>query len=232
MSKYVDVSSLKITEDERLNFLNTVSGVQYIPSFISEEEEKLLITGIDGEEWSEELKRRTQQYGAKFNYRTRGASRAVHDADIPKLPSFLNFLTDRLVSHNIYSLQHPPDQLIINEYNAEQGIAKHVDAVKLWGPTVVTLSLGLPTMMRFTKPKSLDPDGKCILDVVLEPRSLVVLQGEARYDWQHGIERGNTIKWKGNIYLKDREYRRISLTFRTIQFNGEAANTEPDAEDY
>jgi hypothetical protein len=28
-----------------------------------------------------------------------------------------------------------------------------VDAVKLWGPTVVTLSLGLPTVMRFTKPK-------------------------------------------------------------------------------
>jgi alkylated DNA repair dioxygenase AlkB len=48
--------------------------------------------------------------------------------------------------------------------------------------------------------------------LLLEPRSLLVLSDEARYDWQHGIARRKNDIWQG---IRIPRERRLSITFRT-----------------
>lgn len=48
---------------------------------------------------------------------------------------------------------------------------------------------------------------------LLEPRSLLVLSGDARYHWQHAIPARKSDKWHGQAIPRNR---RISLTFRTV----------------
>ena len=45
-------------------------GLTYIPNFISAAEEQELLQYIDSRKWSNDLGRRTQQDGHKFNYTT------------------------------------------------------------------------------------------------------------------------------------------------------------------
>ena len=48
----------------------------------------------------------------------------------------------------------------------------------------------------------------------LEPRSLVVFSGEARYNWLHSIALRKVDKVEGKLKFR---HRRISLTFRKIR---------------
>ena len=48
----------------------------------------------------------------------------------------------------------------------------------------------------------------------LEPRSLLILSGEARYDWTHAIPARKSDVIKG---VRQPRTRRVSLTFRTMK---------------
>ena len=75
-----------------------------------------------------------------------------------------------------------------------------------FGRTVVSLSLLSPCVMDFRHP----PTGRGDL-LLLEPRSLLVLADEARYEWQHGIAPRKRDTWHG---LPVERSRRLSVTFR------------------
>ena len=49
--------------------------------------------------------------------------------------------------------------------------------------------------------------------ILIEPRSLIIMQGEARYNWRHGIAKRKSDKFEGQILKRAR---RVSLTFRTV----------------
>jgi alkylated DNA repair dioxygenase AlkB len=70
------------------------------------------------------------------------------------LPSMFGFLTQRLLERGIYS--QSPNSIIVNEYEAGQGIMPHVDAPKLFGPTITALSLLSDCVMTFQHVK--EPD--------------------------------------------------------------------------
>jgi hypothetical protein len=50
-----------------------ISGLQYCPNFITAEEEQALIEIIDQQTWLNDLKRRVQHYGYKYDYKARAA---------------------------------------------------------------------------------------------------------------------------------------------------------------
>jgi alkylated DNA repair dioxygenase AlkB len=52
-----------------------------------------------------------------------------------------------------------------------------------------------------------------VIPVLLEPRSLVVLKGEARYGWMHGIPARKSDDVEGRTLKRSR---RVSLTFRKV----------------
>ncbi len=103
------------------------------------------------------------------------------------------------------------------------GIASHFEDEDAFGPIIATISLISPTLMLLKHPKEhnndcedLHPDG--LVKVLLEDRSLFVMQGDCRYKWRHGISR--TAKCVplpfGGVLKRDSKYRRISLTIRHV----------------
>jgi len=181
-----------------------VEGLQYFSNFISEDEEKNLIGIIDNQPWLNDLKRRVQHYGWKYDYKARAVTPDLKLGDIPE---WLNKYCLQLKAKNIF--EKTPDQVIINEYQAGQGISAHIDCVPCFGDRIASLSLGSDAVMEFISPATNQK-----IPVLLEQRSLVLLTGDARYKWQHTIPARKTDKHNGQTITRKR---RISLTFREVK---------------
>jgi len=187
-------------------------GLILIENFITEEEEKILVEKLDGEEWIKDLSRRVQHYGYEFDYTTRSIDPSRRLGDLPhwlRAPlangvssaeeQWKDFLID--ISKNA-------DQVTVNEYLSGQGIRPHVDNPTSFTELIVALSLLSPAMMDFRHP---DDRKKCIL---LPPRSLLVLSGDSRYIWSHGIGYRKTEWVDGEVQLRKR---RVSITYRVVR---------------
>jgi alkylated DNA repair dioxygenase AlkB len=179
---------------------NTISGLSYLPNFLTPEATGLLTNAIDTQPWETTLSRRTQQYGYSYVHKSAVLNRAF----LGELPGFLSVLAERLVAEGHFATL--PDQVIINEYEPGQGIGLHVDATVYFGPVVASLSLLAPVIMQFAR-----EDAKA--ELWLEPGSLLVLRGAARTDWKHGIAARQTDRWEDIAIPRQR---RISVTFRTL----------------
>ena len=175
-----------------------ISGLLYIPNFVSVEEQVMLLEVINKQVWLSDLKRRVQHYGYKYDYKRRNIDQSMF---LGKLPEWTKFITDRLISQNL--IQNP-DQLIVNEYLVGQGISDHIDCEPCFGETIISLTLGSTCVMNFK-------NGSDKVEVLLEKGSLVVLTGDARYKWTHGIPARQKDKVGDIIFNRDT---RVSLTFR------------------
>lgn len=184
--------------------IEKIKGLIYIPNFVSREEELCLIDSIDSEPWLTEIKRKVQHYGYKYDYRLRGIDYSMF---MGPLPSWASSYAESLFAHSYIS--EVPDQMIVNEYLPGQGIANHIDCEPCFGDTIISMSLNSSCVMEFinlgTKEKK---------QIQLEQRSLVVLSGEARYEWTHGIPQRKKDVVNGDVFLRRR---RISLTFRKVR---------------
>ena len=182
----------------------TISGLQYVENYIDERQHDWVLARIDEHQWLDDLKRRVQHYGFKYNYKARTVNM---DMRIGELPEWLKNLSYQL--HKDGYMPEVADQVIVNEYEPGQGISSHIDCEPCFKDTIVSLSLGSGCIMNFTNKF----DKKKKIPVWLEPRSLVVLSGEARDKWLHGIPARKSDAWEGQKH--DRE-RRVSLTFRKV----------------
>ena len=97
----------------------------------------------------------------------------------------------------------------MNEYLPGQGIAMHVDR-DCFGPAVATVSLGDDWLMDL---RPLAPDVDVTQSILLERGSALVMTGEARQHWLHGIAKRKRDSVNGG--WRERR-RRVSLTFRTV----------------
>jgi alkylated DNA repair dioxygenase AlkB len=183
-----------------------IGGLGCLEGFVEKNEEAGLLERIDTEPWRTELRRRVQHYGYRYDYRARSA---LESDRIGPLPEWLDPVCRRLVEQGIFG--RPPDQAIVNEYLPGQGISAHIDCVPCFGDVVASLSLGSAVTMRLSHPKSGESR-----DIRLAPRSLLVLSGEARYEWRHGIPARKSDLWEG---ARIQRGRRVSLTFRTMAFD-------------
>lgn len=183
-----------------------INGLTYIPNFIDKLEVKNYIDCINSEKWSNELKRRVQHYGYKYDYKNRSIN---HSMFIGKLPNWTESLTEKFIKYNL--INELPDQLIVNEYLPGQGIANHIDCEPCFTDTIISVSLGSYCIMDFINVKTKEK-----IEVLLEPGSVVVLSNEARYDWTHGITPRKSDKFKGFKMIRDL---RISMTFRKVNLN-------------
>ena len=180
-----------------------IAGLYYIPHYIEESTEASLLEIIDSQPWMNDLKRRVQHYGWRYDYKARNVT---SDLRIDQLPDWLQSYAVRLQQGGLFA--ETPDQVIINEYQPGQGISAHIDCVPCFADTIASLSLGSPCVMDFTHSKTGEKSS-----LLLEPRSLLVLGGDARYVWQHAIAGRKTDKWNGQSIQRTR---RISLTFRKV----------------
>ena len=185
--------------------IDAIAGLDYKKDYINESEHDRLMDLIDEKQWLNDLKRRVQHYGFKYDYKAR---RVVRDMHIGKLPEWLEELAEKLWKDG-----HMPeiaDQVIVNEYKPGQGISNHIDCEPCFQDGIVSLSLGSGCFMDFT-----NKDKTKKIPVWLAPRSIVVLKDKARDEWLHGIAARKSDKWDGHKVKVARE-RRVSLTFRKV----------------
>jgi alkylated DNA repair dioxygenase AlkB len=193
-----------------------VPGLGYLAAYLDVSEQDGLLATIDRQRWLTDLSRRVQHYGYRYDYTRKKVDATMH---LGPLPEWAERLAGRLQEDG-----HSPDrldQLIVNEYFPGQGVALHVDCVPCFGDTVLSLSLGSTCVMTMSHPPT-----QTRIDILLEPGSLLVLQGPARYEWRHGIGGRKTDHHNGQTY---RRTRRVSLTFRRVlRARGPQANrTQP-----
>jgi alkylated DNA repair dioxygenase AlkB len=186
-----------------VNDTSKVSGLLYVPNFISDADERLLVETINAQSWLSDIKRRVQHYGYKYDYKARSIDYSMF---LGTLPLWAQKISRRL--YNEKFIDQEPDQVIVNEYLPGQGIANHVDCEPCFGETVISISLGSTCIMDF-----IDLGSKEKIEVLLEPRSLVIINGPARHSWTHGIAQRKTDVFKGTTYARKV---RISMTFRKV----------------
>ncbi|KAJ2950413.1 hypothetical protein O0L34_g8655 [Tuta absoluta] len=150
-----------------------------LEDFITQDEEKELITLFDWIDKSSNLKnRQVKHYGYEFRY-------GSNDVDltsplIEKIPEQCDVLWRRLREKG-FDLG-VPDQLTVNKYEPGQGIPSHVDKHSPFGSSILSISLGSSVVMEWKH-----HSGKSV-PVLVPARSILIMQGEARCDWQHGIQ--------------------------------------------
>lgn len=180
-----------------------IPGLTYIPDFVSKKEEQSLLANIDSSPWLNDLKRRVQHYGYKYDYKARAVN---DDSYLGPLPEWAMPLSQRLSKEGIFPAV--PDQVIVNEYQPGQGISAHIDCIPCFGDTIASLSLGSSCIMEFSNPRTREK-----VEMLLEERSLIVLSDKARYDWTHAIPGRKSDMINGQKIYR---LRRASLTFRNV----------------
>ncbi|NDJ87265.1 MAG: alpha-ketoglutarate-dependent dioxygenase AlkB [Chloroflexi bacterium] len=157
--------------------LTAIPGLTSIPDYITSDDETCLLAQLDQQPWSSDLRRRVQHYGYRYDYKARMITPEMQAAP---LPPWLQELARRVQQDG--HTPTLPDQVIVNEYVPGQGIADHIDCVPCFGNSILSLSLGSGCAMRFTEQQT-----RAQVPLWLAPRSLLLLQGAARYEWLHGI---------------------------------------------
>ncbi|XP_029027315.1 alkylated DNA repair protein alkB homolog 8 [Betta splendens] len=164
--------------------LSLPEGLVLLEDFVSPEEEALLLSAIEWSSTNDEVTvqkamkhRRVKHYGFEFRYDNNNVDK---DKPLPGgLPVECLPVLERCVKDG--HIVTMPDQLTVNQYESGQGIPPHVDTHSAFEDTILSLSLGARAVMEFRHP------GGRLVPVLLPERSLLVMKGESRYLWTHGI---------------------------------------------
>lgn len=178
-----------------------VPGFRMVSDYISREQEAELLTHIDRGPWETDFRRRIQQYGLGYSGELGRKATWIRD-----LPKWLLPLAARVQSDA--PLERFPENAVINEYVPPLGIGPHRDYLD-FGPTIACVSLGSDIVLDFTHPHT-----RARVPVVVPGRSLWVITGPARLEWEHGIAARLSDIIEG---VRVRRERRVSITFRTAR---------------
>jgi len=184
--------------------IQQIKGLEYHKNFITYSEQQKLIEIIDSQFWLDDLKRRVQHYGYKYDYKRRNIDKSMH---LGEIPDWCKNIGIKMHAYGIIDFM--PDQVIVNEYLPGQGISNHIDCEPCFNDTIISLSLNSSCIMQFTNNLNVQK----VIPVLLEPCSLVVLKKDARYNWMHGIKAVKTDNYYGEKIIRRR---RVSLTFRKV----------------
>ncbi|MCJ1411946.1 hypothetical protein MMC19_006038 [Ptychographa xylographoides] len=212
-----------------------VPGLSLISDFVNMEEEASILAFLNHKQrtWRTDLSRRTMHFGGEYCLMPPRTRRTTVDVDgtanhalssiqpeivqAPPMPEEFNWLLQRMKDRGIYSKKQTPQYCIVNHYIGNLGISAHTENFSFSQP-VVGLSLLNSCSMRFHE--LVTPDGGSVrsgkaskakrtgryVDVMLPGRSVVIMNDDARWKWQHEIVRSSTGRGIG--------WERISLTFR------------------
>jgi alkylated DNA repair dioxygenase AlkB len=200
----MDLFNQKTTKELTQERVASIKGLSLVEDFISTEDQQILVKWIDDQPWLTDLKRRVQHYGYRYDYRARTIDYSMY---LGPLPVLLQAPTIRMKEKGL--IDFLPDQAIINEYKPGQGIAEHIDCEPCFGDTIVSLSLLSPCVMTFRSVAQQNISA----ELLLLPTALLVMQGEARYHYTHGIPSRKKDYFNDTTVLRER---RISITYRKI----------------
>jgi alkylated DNA repair dioxygenase AlkB len=186
---------------KRLDMETAMPGLILYSDFITHETEEAMIKEIDSQTWVVDYDRRLQYYG----YRNE-LEKPYGLIPFPvAMPPLIQQFSEELVQKEIIKLQ--PDQVIVNEYASGEGIRPHKDR-NYFENQICGVNLGSGAMMRFIK-----ITGGDIIDVYMPPRTVYVMQDDARYRWNHSIPPRKKDIVNGELLHRQR---RLSITYRKV----------------
>jgi alkylated DNA repair dioxygenase AlkB len=175
-------------------------GFQYYPEFLSDQEEQYLIEEIRKIELHTfifqgyEAKRKVASFGYDYSFDKRSFSKGN---PIPvQLNSFIAKVAQKL-SLNLNDFA----ELLITEYPVGSVINWHRDAPPF--DLIAGISLLSPCKFKLRPNEKTKQTRTSIISIPVLPRSLYVMQGPARSEWQHSI-----------APVKEKRY---SITLRTLK---------------
>ena len=182
-----------------------LAGLSQADAIVTPGEEQMLITSINAAELSPFRfhgwlgKRLTASYGWRYDFddASFALAEAIPDWLLPlreKAARFAGLRPDELV------------QSLLIRYDRGAGIGWHRDRPVF--EHVVGISLGAPATMRFRRRRR---GGFDRASVLLAPRSIYHLTGEARHEWEHSIAAMVVTRW--------------SITFRSLSEKGRPQET-------
>lgn len=172
-------------------------GLRHQDDFLHPAEESALLARMAALEFHEvrmrgvAARRRVVQYGWKYSFET------FKMTEGPPLPDFLVPIRDRAAACAELPAAHLSEALL-TEYSPGATIGWHRDAPGFG--VVVGISLGAPCRFRFRRGRT---GAWETFELPLAPRSIYVLEGEARSQWQHSIPAVKALRY--------------SITFRTLR---------------
>ena len=182
-----------------------VSGLYYFNGLPIQ---KNIVEQLDQREWNPVSaaanSRATQQYGFIYDYKARKVGSACEP-----IPDFLENLRRQLTekcrkeSHEISDDYF--NQCIVNNYMPSQGINMHTDH-NVYGAIIGCFTLGSGATMTFR-------NGQDKQELYVEPDSLYIMTGDARYKWTHEMPARKSDMVDGTKHIRGR---RVSVTFRHV----------------
>lgn len=203
-------------------------GVLIQLDFLSEAEERALMKGIDEMPWDvSQSGRRKQNFGPKTNFK----KNKIQLGQFRGFPAFSKFVQERFEQVPLMANFQTIEQCSL-EYTPERGasIDPHIDDCWIWGERIVTVNLlsdSVLTMSRYSSEgnatrynlhlvdryqdkliKELADEAfmerfdNCVVRIPMPRRSLLVMYGPPRYQWEHSVLR------------EDITERRVCLAYR------------------
>lgn len=158
---------------------NAPDTVHYIPNFISAAEEAFILRKVyevPKPKWTCLKNRRLQDYGGIPH------PKGMITED---MPSWLSSYIDKINELGIFDASHKCNHVLVNEYKVNQGIMAHFDG-DLFHPVIATISCGFHTILEFEE--NIDGASKSVCNLLLEPRSLVLLSNDMYTKYMHAIK--------------------------------------------
>ena len=177
-----------------------IAGLRYSEELISDAEEEVLIERLIATDLSPFRfhgwlgNRKTRSFAWRYDFDD--ASFAPTDP----LPGWLEPLRETAAA---FAELHPDDfvHVLLARYDPGAGIGWHRDRDVF--DQVVGISLAAPATLRFRRRR---PGGFDRANLDVAPRSVYLLSGEVRWDWEHSIVPAEEL--------------RFSITFRTLSDKG------------
>jgi alkylated DNA repair protein (DNA oxidative demethylase) len=188
----------------RMPFTMRPEGFTYRGEFLSADEERSLVANVEHLPFSEVrmhgivARRMTIHFGWSYDY----AGWKIAPADPP--PEFLRPLVARCADAASVPVESLA-QVMVARYPPDAAIGWHRDA-PMFGVPVIGVSLLSSCVIRFRRKSG---EGWETHAQLLEPRSLYLLDGPARTQWQHSIPKTKELRY--------------SITMRTLRKTQTAA---------
>jgi alkylated DNA repair dioxygenase AlkB len=184
------------TEKEQRSSEAEPRGFSYREEIVTEEEEAALVASI-GQldlkpfEFQGHLgNRRVVSFGLRYDYSRRSVETA---SDMPPFLADLLHRVAKFAGDEIKSFR----QVGVNEYRPGAGIGWHKDKSQFG--IIIGVSLLAPAIMRFRRAHGAN---WIRISHTLNPRSIYILSGEARTEWEHSIPPVSDLRY--------------SITYRTL----------------
>lgn len=176
-------------------------GLTYRSEFLARDDERALLAEIEALPFEEVrmhgvvARRKTIHFGWDYDYE----GWSIAPAAPP--PAFLEPLLERCAAAAGLP-RSALAQVMVARYPPGAAIGWHRDA-PMFGSPIIGVSLGSPCVLRFRRGQVRNWETYAQL---LEPRSLYLLDGPARTQWQHGIRETKELRY--------------SVTARTVRREG------------